>query len=310
MSSMVPTNMQLSRNPMLPQHPLGAYTDSQYEAQNALLRNEIAKKYADILQQLGYVDPQTGQFVQGSVEAEATKRKADLTRSADIAGEGVTKQHQLEGTLFSGLRGTDQARAEHPYVNEIGDIETQTPLTLAQLYEKAGGLIGDYTLQDNQYIAEAAARRAAGFQQPGGGGDGSGGGGGGGDNPPSVPAASAGTYINSGLGAGLGTQPAGTGAALGSDAANINVPVPHLQTSGFTTSPPVGPFPSALGAGLGSPPPVGPFPAALGAGLAPPVPPPVLGPATSAGIGDPGAVLAGGRAMLRPRRQLNQDMFL
>ena len=159
-TTVVPSNMQLPRNPQLPQHPLGAYTDSIYEAALAQLQNQISKQYADILQQLGYMDDQ-GNFVQGSVEANARKSEADLRRQADLATEDVTKQHQQLGTLFSGLRGTDQARATEPIVNQIGQIETDTPLTLAQLYEKASGLTNDYVLGQNQLIADAASRAAA-----------------------------------------------------------------------------------------------------------------------------------------------------
>jgi hypothetical protein len=178
-ASIVPQSMQLSRNPMLPQHPLGAYTDSQYEAQNAMLQNQIAKQYADLLQQLGYVDPTTGNFVQGSVEAQATRDKAEAQRSANLADEDVTKQHQLLGTLFSGLRGTDQARAEYPFVQQIANLDTQVPLTLGDLYGKAAGLMGDYTLQQNQLLADAASRQAANIMNSGGGGPVGGGVGGG-----------------------------------------------------------------------------------------------------------------------------------
>src|SRR4249920_3061372 len=115
--------LQLQRNPMLPQSPLGAYMDSQYAAENAVLRSNIAKQYQDVLQQLGYNDPNTGQFVLGSVEAEANRQKADLNRSVQLADEQTTQQHQNLGTLFSGLRGTDQARAEYPFITGISNLE-------------------------------------------------------------------------------------------------------------------------------------------------------------------------------------------
>jgi len=159
--TMLPGAMWLQRNPQLPQTPMGAYTDSVYAAQDAQLRHDISQQYADILQQLGYVDPNTGQFIQGSVEAQANRQQADLQRQMQLADEQVTQQHQQLGTLFSGLRGTDQARAEFPMVSGISDLMTQTPLTLQQLYEKAAGLTDVYTLQQNQNIA-AAADRAAG----------------------------------------------------------------------------------------------------------------------------------------------------
>jgi hypothetical protein len=163
--------MWLQKNPQLPQTPMGQYMDSQYAAADAQLRYNTAKQYADILQQLGYVDPTSGQFIQGSVESQANRQQADLQRQQQIADEQVTQQHQQLGTLFSGLRGTDQARADYPMVSAISDLQTQTPLTLQQLYEQAAGLTDQYTLAQNQNIADAASRAAANItaNPPGGG---------------------------------------------------------------------------------------------------------------------------------------------
>src|SRR5688500_7961242 len=94
---------QLPKNPMLPQHPLGAYTDAQFEAQDAILRAQVAKQYADILRQLGYVDPKTGQFIPGDVEQQAMKTRSELGRSKDLATEEQTYISQRNGTLFSGV---------------------------------------------------------------------------------------------------------------------------------------------------------------------------------------------------------------
>lgn len=171
--SLVPANMQLSANPMLPAHPLGAYTDAQYESQDAILRNTIAKQYADLLQQLGYRD-NAGNFIMGSVETGANKQKQELGVQQRLAAQGVTDQAQREGTLFSGMRGTLQARVEDPYVRQQADLAASTPLTIQQLYEHASGLTNDYVLGQNQQLAEAAQRAAAGIvaNPPGGAGGG------------------------------------------------------------------------------------------------------------------------------------------
>jgi len=166
----------LQQNPQLPQTPMGAWADSQYQAAQAQLRADTANKYADILQQLGYVDP-NGNFIQGSVESNANLQAADLNRQMSLADEQVTQQHQNLGTLFSGLRGTDQARAEYPMTQGLNQLMTQTPLTLQQLYEQAAGLVNQYNLSTNTNIADAASRYAAGLQASGGGGGGTGGGG-------------------------------------------------------------------------------------------------------------------------------------
>jgi hypothetical protein len=152
--------MWLQRNPMLPQTAMGQYTDSQYAQDMAQAQHDLSTQYADILQQLGYVD-QNGNFIQGSVESQANRQQADLQRQMQLADEQVTQQHQQLGTLFSGLRGTDQARAEYPMVTGISDLMTQTPLTLQQLYEKAGGLVENYNLAQNQALINAAGRRSA-----------------------------------------------------------------------------------------------------------------------------------------------------
>lgn len=153
---------QLARNPQLPQHPLGAYTDSLYEADVAQLRQEILQRYGDVLQQLGYTDEQ-GNFIPGQVEIDANKQRAQLNRSIQLADEGVTQQHQQQGTLFSGLRGTNTARAQFPFQSALADLDVQVPKALTSLYGQAGGLVNEFNTRQNRLLAEAAARRAAGF---------------------------------------------------------------------------------------------------------------------------------------------------
>lgn len=167
--SAVAPNQRLARNPQLPQHPLGAFTDAQFEAELASLRADTAKKHADILRQLGYQDDQ-GNFIMGSVENEANRQRSDLDRSQRLAEEDVTHQAQREGTLFSGLRGTATARATHPFASAMADLDVSVPNTLSQLYESAGGLIDDYSIQQNRLLADAASRRAAAITAQGGAG--------------------------------------------------------------------------------------------------------------------------------------------
>src|SRR5215831_9036155 len=95
----------INRNPMLPQSPLGAYTDAQYLQENAALRNDIATRYGNIIQQLGYTD-ENGNYIPGSVEVNANRQLSDLQNSLRLADEDVTNQARAGGTLFSGLRGT------------------------------------------------------------------------------------------------------------------------------------------------------------------------------------------------------------
>jgi hypothetical protein len=151
-------------NPQLPQHPANmpdpGVLDAQYNAEQAQLAAEIQQKYNDVLKQLGYVDPASGQFVMGRVETDAARQRADLTRSQGLAAESETKQRQLEGTLFSGRRATEQARAEHPFVQSMADLDVNVPTQLSDLYEQAGNTISDYSLRNNLLLADAARRRA------------------------------------------------------------------------------------------------------------------------------------------------------
>lgn len=143
----------------LPVNPLGGFTDSQYLADNAMLRHSISRQYADLLQQLGYTDGK-GHFIMGDVESGANRQRSDLIRSVGLAEEDTTHQMQNASTLFSGYRGTAQARAEHPFVQGIADLDVSVPKQLAKLFEQASGLVEDYTLQDQQLLAAAASRAA------------------------------------------------------------------------------------------------------------------------------------------------------
>lgn len=163
----LPTAQQqnLNRNPMLPQVPATGDIDSQYLAEEAQLRSQVAKNYADILQQIGYTDPNTGQFIPGSISVQAGRQAEDLQRQSDLAAEDVTNQAQQAGTLFSGLRARDIARAQQPYQTQLARLGTDTPVQIGGLYEQAAGLIDQYTLQNNLYLAAMAQRRAAAIAQ-------------------------------------------------------------------------------------------------------------------------------------------------
>jgi|SRR5215471_645300 len=155
----------LGRNPMLPQVPVTGDLDSQYLAEEAQLRSQVAKNYADILQQIGYTDQNTGQFIPGSVSVQAGRQAEDLQRQSDLAAEDVTNQAQQAGTLFSGRRAFDIARAQQPYQTQLARLGVDTPIQIGGLYEQAAGLIDQYTLQNNLYLAAMAQRRAAAIAQ-------------------------------------------------------------------------------------------------------------------------------------------------
>jgi hypothetical protein len=162
----MPTVAAMSRNPMLSQSPLGAYTDAKYEADLATLQNDIAKRYATEIQKLGYTDEQ-GNVIPGSLEVEANRNMTEYQRQMGLAGEGVTQESQRQGTLFSGYRGTQQARAEFPWSNAMARTQTDLGLNLAGSRENIAGLMGEYSARMQGYLADAAARRAAAITQAG-----------------------------------------------------------------------------------------------------------------------------------------------
>lgn len=154
------TNQRLGKNPQLPAHPVTAALDSQYSAEEAILRAQTAKSYADILQQLGWTD-ENGNFIPGQVSVNAARQQGELQRSSDIATEDVTNQAQRQGTLFSGKRATDTARAQYPFQQGIAQLGQDTPMALGALNEQAAGLMDQYTLQNNLLLSQAAARAAS-----------------------------------------------------------------------------------------------------------------------------------------------------
>src|SRR5215471_6605405 len=161
----------LSLNPQLPQVQSSLVTDATDNAQQAQLAAEISQKYNDVLKQLGYPGPNTGNFVMGTVESDANRQRDEANRSIQLADEAANQQRQLEGTLFSGRRATEQARAEHPFVQSLADLDISVPRSLSDLYEQAGNITNDYTLQNNLLLADLANRRAAAMMQaPGPGG--------------------------------------------------------------------------------------------------------------------------------------------
>jgi hypothetical protein len=159
-SQVMGSPLQLAKNPTLPDHPLGAYTDAQYEAEMAKLRAQTSRTYADILQKLGFMDDK-GQFIPGSIETGAWRDRLAAQRGQGLAIEGVTNEAQRGGTLFSGLRADNQARAEHPFVQAMADLDVNTPLALSEQYRNAGTLMEDYQIGQNSLLASAAQRRSA-----------------------------------------------------------------------------------------------------------------------------------------------------
>lgn len=164
-----PPERRLGKNPMLPTGGSGDVPpDAEYSAAEAQLRASIGQQYADVLQQLGWVD-EGGNFIPGSLSVNAGRQVGNLQRSSDLAAEDVTNEAQRQRTLFSGRRAVDQARAQFPYQQQISQLGVDLPMALGGLYEKASGILDQYTLQNNILLAALAARRSKAIaEQPAG----------------------------------------------------------------------------------------------------------------------------------------------
>lgn len=168
-STVVPDSQKLHRNPVLPQHPLGAYTDAQYESQVAELRAQTARQYNDVLRQLGYTDDQ-GNFVMGSAETAAAQKRSEAQYQENLERQRVTHEMQQAGTLFSGYRGTQEGQRTMPYEQTQAQLGIDLPNQLSQLYEQAGNVVSDFVNQHNKLLADAAGRATQGqIAAPGGG---------------------------------------------------------------------------------------------------------------------------------------------
>lgn len=157
--SAVPAGQRLGQNPQLVAPPMGAYTDAEFEAQLAQARQQTQTQYLDILQQLGFVGAD-GNFVPGLVELAAQRQRSDLQHNQGLAAQEVTNNARRGGTVFSGRRIQNQANAEHPFVQALAQLESDTPLKLGGLYQQAMGLKSAFEAQLNVLLAEAASRQA------------------------------------------------------------------------------------------------------------------------------------------------------
>jgi hypothetical protein len=128
-----------------------------YQAAIAALKYNTTQQYNDIRRQVGYTD-EAGGYIPGLIETEAMRQADFNRRGINLAGEATTQEMQRAGTLFSGYRGTAQARNEYPYVQALADLDVKVPQQLADLYERAGGLSQQYVIGQNQLLAEASQR--------------------------------------------------------------------------------------------------------------------------------------------------------
>jgi len=140
--------------------PMGAFTDSQYLADEAGLRNQIAQQYTDLLQSLGYRGP-GGQVMPGRLIQDANIQMAQYQRALQDSARQVIQQAQQQGTVFSGIRPQLLEQAQYPTRTSMGGLILNTNRGLEDIYNQATKLASSYNTQNNQLLASAAARQAA-----------------------------------------------------------------------------------------------------------------------------------------------------
>lgn len=148
-------------------NPLGGFTDSTYQAQNAQLNFDLAQKRLQILRELGY--NQGGQHIMGNIEIDAGRNINDLERNRQLAVEANTNAMREGGTLFSGIRAQQQARAEYPYVQGIARTKEDAARGIVQLYQMLADLERERSVSQGLMLADAANRRAQLMMQQQGG---------------------------------------------------------------------------------------------------------------------------------------------
>jgi hypothetical protein len=162
----VPSGYGLPLNFGFPQaSPLGAFTDDQYLADDSTLRAQIGQQYTSILQQLGYMDPNTGNVIPGTVAQDANIQLGSYLNDLYNEQQSNVQNAQQGGTLFSGIRAQQLAQAQNPTQQGIAQLNLNTSRSLGDLYNQAQNLVTNYNTQNQQNLASAAARNLAAIQQ-------------------------------------------------------------------------------------------------------------------------------------------------
>jgi hypothetical protein len=125
----------------------------------AQLAFDTQSRYAQLLQELGFVDEQ-GRFIPGLLETEALRRRAELSRGRELALQDVIEGAVRGGTVFSGRRAKLTAQAQEPYDAAIAQIGTVLGRELSARYGQLSDLTRQFELTRNMLIAEAAERIA------------------------------------------------------------------------------------------------------------------------------------------------------
>lgn len=152
---------RLFQNPQLPAHPADIVPDSSYLSQEMALRHDIISRWNDIIQQIGYYDPENDQQIPGMLDIERQLSLGQLQEQQGLAVRDVTNEAQRGGTLFSGKRIQNTAESMRPFTTAMAELERTTGIQLSDYYQEATDLVQQYVDQRNILLSELAARRAS-----------------------------------------------------------------------------------------------------------------------------------------------------
>jgi hypothetical protein len=138
--------------------PLGGQTTSAFQAQKAQLDFELAQRRAELLRGTGQMGP-GNQWIPGDVEREAGRNIFDLERQRGLTTEAVVNAMREGGTIFSGVRARETARGEHPFIQSIARIRSDSARSLQLLYQQLADLQREREVQYGLMMAEAAQQR-------------------------------------------------------------------------------------------------------------------------------------------------------
>lgn len=136
---------------------LGGRTTSTAAAGQALLDFEIGQRRNEILRLTGQQGPKG--FIQGDIERDLFRAVSDLERQRGLAVEDVINAMRQGGTLFSGVRAREQARAQHPFITSLARVHEDAARTLGDLYTQLSDLQRERQVRLDMLLADEARMR-------------------------------------------------------------------------------------------------------------------------------------------------------
>jgi len=120
----------------------------------------LMTSYHKTLQDLGYMDD-AGHFVEGNLMLQDRRQRALDALGMRDADTLVTDEARERGTLWSGVRAQRLGEEQRQYVQDLSDLDINTPRDISQGYTDIGGYFEDYNTAIGRAIQAALERQAA-----------------------------------------------------------------------------------------------------------------------------------------------------